>query len=154
MERLHERLGAAESVIAAAFLALMTLLIFAAGIARLVGHPINWAVDAATALFAWAVFLCADVAWRRDALMTIDVLVKRLPRRLRAACRLFNYFVIAGFLVYAIGMGLWLSWISRARSFQGIPEVSYSWITMSMPVGAALLLFTTVLKIRRALRDA
>ena len=29
-----------------------------------------------------------------------------------------------------------------ARSFQGIPEVSYSWVTMSMPVGALLLLTT------------
>lgn len=153
MERLHARLGAAEALLAAAFLTLMTVLIFAAGVARLAGHPINWAVDAATALFAWAVFLCADVAWRHNALMTIDVLVRRLPPGMRKACRLFNYFVIAAFLVYAIGMGLWLSWISRARSFQGIPEVSYSWITLSMPVGAALLLFTTVLKIRAALRE-
>jgi hypothetical protein len=45
-------------------------------------------------------------------------------------------------------MGAWLSWISRARSFQGIPEVSYSWVTMSMPVGAALLLVTCALKAR------
>ena len=34
------------------------------------------------------------------------------------------------------------------RSFKGIPEISYSWVTMSMPVGAALLLVTTVLKVR------
>ena len=47
------------------------------------------------------------------------------------------------FLLYLIVMGLYLSWISRTRSFQGIPEVSYSWVTMSLPVGALLLLVTT-----------
>ena len=52
------------------------------------------------------------------------------------------------FLIYALVGGLYLSWISRARSFQGIPEVSYSWVTMSMPVGAVLLLITAFLKIR------
>jgi len=34
--------------------------------------------------------------------------------------------------------------VSRARSFQGIPEISYSWVTMSMPVGCLLLLVTTL----------
>ena len=28
-------------------------------------------------------------------------------------------------------MGTWLAWTSRARSFQGIPEISYSWVTAS-----------------------
>ena len=27
--------------------------------------------------------------------------------------------------------GAWLAWISRVRSFQGIPEISYSWVTTS-----------------------
>jgi TRAP-type C4-dicarboxylate transport system permease small subunit len=44
--------------------------------------------------------------------------------------------------------GGWLAWVSRARSFQGIPGVSYSWVTASLPVGAALLLATTLLKHR------
>jgi TRAP-type transport system small permease protein len=48
--------------------------------------------------------------------------------------------------------GLWLSWISRTRSFQGIPEISYSWVTMSLPVGAVLLLITAILKIRDEVR--
>jgi TRAP-type transport system small permease protein len=34
------------------------------------------------------------------------------------------------------------------RSFQGIPAISYSWVTMSLPVGAMLLLITTALKVR------
>jgi TRAP-type C4-dicarboxylate transport system permease small subunit len=128
------------------------VLIFAGGVARLFEHPINWAIDAATCFFAWACFLCADIAWRRGSLMSIEILTRRLPPRLEAACRLVNYLVITLFLLYVIGMGVWLSWISRERSFQGIPEVSYSWVTMSMPVGACLLLITTLLKVRSELR--
>lgn len=148
MKRAYEKVLAAEAFIAAAFLVLMVLLIFAGGVARLLQHPINWAIDAATCLFAWAVFFCADIAWRRGSLMSIEVLTSRLPAALQKALRLLNYAIIAGFLLYVMVMGVWLSWISRARSFQGIPEVSYSWVTMSMPVGAALLLITCALKAR------
>jgi hypothetical protein len=54
-------------------------------------------------------------------------------------------------VIYA---GAWLAYVSRARAFQGIPEVSYSWVTVSLPVGAVLILITTILKARGAmLRD-
>ena len=152
LQKLYERVIAAEAWVAAAFLVLMVALIFLGGVARVLGHPVNWAVDAATCLFAWACFFCADIAWRKNSLMSIDLLVTRLPAKLQLACRTFNYAVIAGFLVYAMVMGTWLSWISRARSFQGIPEISYSWVTMSMPVGAALLLVTAMLKVRAEFR--
>ena len=150
--RLYERVIAAESRLAAALLVLMVALIFLNGVARVLGHPVNWAVDAATCLFAWACFLCADVAWRKGSLMSITLLVDRLPAGLQRAVRLANYAVISAFLAYAVVMGTWLAWISRARSFQGIPEVSYSWVTASMPFGCALLLVTTALKARDEIR--
>ena len=80
--------------------------------------------------------------------MAIEVLTSRLPERLSFVFRMANYALITAFLLYLIVMGVYLSWISRARSFQGIPEVSYSWVTLSLPVGAMLLLITTALKFR------
>jgi TRAP-type C4-dicarboxylate transport system permease small subunit len=154
MKRLYDRICAAQAAVAATFLVLMVALIFLGGVLRVFGHPINWSTDAATAFFAWACFLCADIAWRRNSLMAIEFLPRRLPAAAQKALRLANYFVISTFLVYLIVMGTWLAWASRARSFQGIPEVSYSWVTMSLPVGGALLLVTTLLKIRAELRGA
>jgi TRAP-type C4-dicarboxylate transport system permease small subunit len=148
MTRFYDALVRAEGRIAGSFLLAMVALIFAGGVARSLGHPQNWTTDAATCLFAWACFLCADIAWRRNSLMSIDLLVTRLPPVAQRVLAWVNHALIIGFLVYAIVMGSWLSWVSRARSFQGIPEISYSWVTMSMPVGALLLLVTTVLKIR------
>jgi TRAP-type transport system small permease protein len=147
MKKLYAAVLRLEARLAATFLVLMVLLIFSGGLARLVGHPLNWTTDLATCLFAWACFLCADVAWRRNALMSVEWVTQKLPPLGQRVVRLVNYAIISAFLLYVVGMGLWLSWTSRARSFQGIPEISYSWVTMSMPVGAALLLITTGLKV-------
>jgi TRAP-type C4-dicarboxylate transport system permease small subunit len=141
-----------EAVLAASFLLLMVALIFTGGVARMMRHPLNWTIDLATCFFAWAAFLCADIAWRNDALISIDVLIARLPRQVQRALVCCNYLIIAAFLLYLIYSGLVLSYVSRARSFQGIPEVSYSWVTMSLPVGGALLLVTTLLKLGEAWR--
>jgi TRAP-type C4-dicarboxylate transport system permease small subunit len=144
---LHRRLGKVEAVVAATFLIIMVGLIFYGGLARLMARPQNWTIDAATCLFAWSCFFCADLAWRKDSLMSIELVTARLSESARRILMLANYAIIAAFLVYIIYAGLWLSWISRARSFQGIPGVSYSWVTMSLPVGAIVLLLTTVIKV-------
>jgi len=154
MRSIHLHLGRMEAVIAAIFLVVMVLLIFGGGLARLAAVPQNWTFDVSTCLFAWACFLCADIAWRKDSLMSIELLTARLPAAARRVLLLVNYALIAAFLVYVVYAGFWLSWISRARSFQGIPWVSYSLVTLSFPVGAALLLFTTAFKALDALRHA
>ena len=152
MRRLYEHLCAGEAWVAGALLVLMVALIFLGGIARVLGYPLNWTTDFATAFFAWACFLCADIAWRKDSLMSIELVTSLLPEKPRKALQLTNYFIVIGFLLYLMIMGTWLAWTSRVRSFQGIPEISYSWVTMSLPVGGALLLITTILKFRDELR--
>jgi TRAP-type transport system small permease protein len=143
-----------EVAIAGTFLVLMVVLIFAGGVSRMLGTPLNWTTDLATCLFAWACFLAADIAWRNNSMRSIEMLTGRLPPPLQSGLRMLNYALIAAFLVYLAVMGLHLSWTSRIRSFQGIPEISYSWVTMSLPVGSVLLLITTWRKIRAERRGA
>jgi len=152
MRRLYAGLLKAEAFIAGTFLLAMVALIFVGGLARLWQHPLNWTTDAATCLFAWACFLCADIAWRRNSLMSIDLFTELMSPRAQRVCLWFNYVAISLFLLYVSIMGLWLSWVSRARSFQGIPEISYSWVTASAVVGGFLLFTTTALKIIDELR--
>jgi TRAP-type transport system small permease protein len=148
MRPLYRYACAVEAFLARALLMFMAVLIFAAGLARLAGSPINWATDIATCVFAWACFFSADIAWRQSKLMSVDVLTGRLSERARRYCRLLNYLILVCFLLYLVPTGLWLSWISRARSFQGLPGFSYSWVTLSLPVGGTMLLLTTILKLR------
>ncbi|MBM3556603.1 MAG: TRAP transporter small permease subunit [Alphaproteobacteria bacterium] len=146
MRRVYDGLGRIEAVVAGFCLLSMVALIFLGGVARMLHHPLNWTTDLATCLFAWGCFFCADVAWRRDAMMSIELLTARLSPAWRHRAQLLNHAIIAAFLLYLVGSGLWLSWISRTRSFQGIPEISYSWVTMSLPVGGLLLLATCWVK--------
>jgi TRAP-type C4-dicarboxylate transport system permease small subunit len=148
LKRLYSLVCRTEAFLAAILLIVMVVLIFAGGIARMLGEPLVWTTDFATCAFAWACFLAADVAWRKDALMSIRLVADRLSARGQRWLTTLNYLIISLFLVYLIAAGLWLSWISRARSFQGIPDISYSWITLSLPVGAVLLLVTTLIKVR------
>ncbi|WP_119303081.1 TRAP transporter small permease [Dongia deserti] len=152
MRRIHAWLGKMEAILAGVLLILMVGLLFLGGFARMAHHPLNWTVDFATCFFAWACFLCADIAWRQGGLMSIDFAINRLPEKARRLVRYANYLLISGFLVYLAVAGTWLSYVSRARSFQGIPDISYSWVTMSLPVGACLLLITTILKFQDEVR--
>ena len=138
-----------EAILAATFLLVMVAMIFTGGVARLMRMPLNWTIDVATCAFAWGAFLCADIAWRKDLFMSIDAVVTQLTPAIQRAIALLNYLLIAAFLVYLVYSGAQLTWVSRARAFQGIPGVSYSWVTASLPAGAMLMLITTALKVRR-----
>jgi TRAP-type C4-dicarboxylate transport system permease small subunit len=153
MRKAYDTLCRAEATVAAVCLMLMVVLIFAGGLARLASQPLNWTTDLATCLFAWACFLCADIAWRRGDLMSINLATERLSPAGQRLVMQLNYAILTAFLGYLIYAGIRLSWISRARSFQGIAEVSYSWVTASLPTGAALLLLTTILKWHALVRD-
>jgi len=126
----------------------MVVLVFASGIARFLHYPINWAVDISTFMFAWACFFAVDVAWRENKMMRVDLFVKRFPKRTQRLFRLINYFIIMAFLVYLVIWGSYLSYTTRFRTFVGIPGFSYTWVTLSVPVGAALMFRTGLLKIR------
>jgi TRAP-type C4-dicarboxylate transport system permease small subunit len=148
MATIYQNVCTVESLVARTTLISMVLLIFSAGIARVMKYPINWAIDISTFLFAWSCFLSADVAWREDKLMSIDLFVNLFPEKVRKFFKYFNYVVLIAFLLYLIFFGVWLSYATRARAFQGIPSFSYTWVTLCVPVGSLLLLVTTVLKIR------
>jgi len=148
MKKLYERICDTEVFIARALMIAMVILIFGAGIARVMGYPINWAIDMATCFFAWTCFFSADIAWRNDKLMSVDIFVNYFPQKAKKYCRMVNYSILVLFLTYIAGAGLWLSYVSRARAFQGIPAISYSWVTLSLPVGGILLLISTIIKIK------
>lgn len=146
LNRTYSVLCRTEAILAGVLLILMVTLIFTGGVARMMRHPLNWTTDFATCFFAWAAFLAADVAWRNDALLSVDIVTARLSERIRVWLTYVNYLIIAVFLVYLAWSGTQLAIVSSARAFQGIPWISYSWVTMSLPVGALLLMLTTALR--------
>lgn len=152
MKRVYEWICRNEMLIAKSSLGLLALLVFAAAVGRFLYHPMNWAMDAATFLFAWTVFLGADAAMRMDRLFCIEVITEKLSPKAQLYMKVINYGIIAVFLVGMIGYGSWLSYTTRLRTFQGIPGFSYTWVTLSVPFGCALMLITSILKIKSFLR--
>jgi TRAP-type C4-dicarboxylate transport system permease small subunit len=152
MKGIYEFLCRKEMLIAKCALGILTLLVFAAAVGRYLYYPLNWAMDAATFLFAWTVFLGADAAMRMDRLFCIEVITAKLPQKAQLYLKLINYVIIVVFLVGMIGYGSWLSYTTRLRTFQGIPGFSYTWVTLSVPFGCALMLITSILKIKTFFR--
>ena len=152
MKKIYGFLCKKEMLIAKWALGILSLLVLAAAVGRTLYYPLNWAMDAATFLFAWTVFLGADVAMRLDRLFCIELITMKLSQKAQLYLKLINYIIIVIFLVGMIGYGLRLSYTTRFRTFQGIPGFSYTWVTLSVPIGCALMLITAILKIKTFLR--
>lgn len=148
MKKFFETTCKVELFITKVALALIAVLIFVAAIARCLRFPIVWAVDASTFLFAWCVFLGGDIALRNDRLFCIVLLTEKLPQKFQLYLKVVNYIIIGVFLVGMIGYGSLLSYTTRLRTFQGIPGFSYTWVTISVPIGCALMLMTVIGKVR------
>jgi TRAP-type C4-dicarboxylate transport system permease small subunit len=153
MTSLYKGILRCEAVLAGFFLLMMVVLILLGGVARMMHHPLNWTIDLATCSFSWAAFLCADIAWRKNMLMCLDLVTTRLSVAVQRVLLFVNLALITVFLAYGVYAGTMLAWSSRARSFNGIPGVSYSWVTSSIAVGCALMLLTTLLKLRDLARS-
>jgi len=152
MKRIYEFICKKEMLIAKSALGILSLLVFTAAVGRFLYYPLNWAMDVATFLFAWTVFLGADAAMRLDRLFCLEMITGKLPQKAQLYLKVINYAIIIVFLLGMIGYGLWLSYTTRLRSFQGIPGFSYTWVTLSVPFGCALMLITAILKIKTFLR--
>lgn len=148
MKKVYEFICKVEEFITKVSLIVIALLIFAAAIARCLRHPIIWAVDISTFLFAWVVFLSADIAMRNDKLVNLDMVLKLFPEKVQKGVKIVNYFIIILFLLALIGYGSWLTYTTRYRTFPGLITLSYSWATLSVPVGSILMLVTSILKIK------
>ncbi len=148
MKKIYENICKVEVWIVMASLAILTALVFLSAIARCFHYPIAWAVDVATFFFAWCVFLGGDIAMRSDKLVSIDVLTCRLPKNVQKYLQVTNYVIIGVFLAFLIGYGLMLSYTTRLRTFQGLPSFSYTWVTLSVPVGCILMLVSAIRKIK------
>jgi TRAP-type C4-dicarboxylate transport system permease small subunit len=137
-----------EEYVAAFLLLGATLVIFFAAVFRSFDRPLNWSLDIALFLFAWSVFLSAEVAMRRGILVNVEFIVQRFPLSVQRILGIIVYVIIFVFLGTLVVFGSYLSYATRARAFQGIPAFSYTWITLSVPVGGTLSMINCVRTIR------
>jgi TRAP-type C4-dicarboxylate transport system permease small subunit len=135
-----------EETIVAVFVATITVLVFSSAIARFVGKPINWAPDTSLLLLSWVVFLGADTALRRADFIRVDIILLKFPVKVQNFLYYFYYVIIIGFLLLLVRYGIPLARENSKRNFQGM-EISYSWATISVPIGGFLMIITIIIKL-------
>lgn len=148
LAKAYEKFCSIELYFGAILLVSTVFVITLSAILRTLNFPINWGFDLALLMFTWSVYIGADTALRDDKMVNVDALQNLLPPKVRKILQLIIYIIILLFLAAMVYLGFKLAYSSRNRSFQGIPSLSYSWATLSMPIPSFFMMITTVLKIR------
>ncbi|SKC82009.1 TRAP transporter small permease [Maledivibacter halophilus] len=130
-----------EEITVCVGLSILILLVFTAATLRWFGIDMSWSVDFAQLTFSWVCFIGADLAMRHKRHMGVDILVNRFSLPVRNAIYLFNSILIMFFLVFITYYGANLSIINFQRTFNTLP-ISYSFVTISAPIGCLLMLYT------------
>ncbi len=148
IKKIYKKIKETELLIAVTCLVISVTIIFISAVCRTVGSPINWAMDISLLLFAWSIFLGADLAYEKGSLVFVDLIIDMFPKRLQTTLNVVSLIIIALFLAMLIYYGFILSVRTWDRAFQGVPAISYTWVTLSVPISAILMLITTILKLK------
>jgi TRAP-type C4-dicarboxylate transport system permease small subunit len=135
-----------KDITAMIFLCAISGLVFISAIARTLKRPLNWAPDVSLLLFAWLVFLGADAVLRKQDFISVEILVKVFPQKVRTFLYYLWYGLALVFLGILVRYGIPLCIQNAKRLFQTL-GISYSWATASVPVGSVFLIITIVIKL-------
>lgn len=146
MEKFENAVSKVEIFIVCFGLMLLIVTVFAAAVLRFFGIDMSISTDLAQLTFAWISFIGADLAMRKDRHMGVDVVTSKLSGAVQNGLRLFNYVLALVFLLIIVYFGINLCIVNAARKYQTL-YISYSWATVSCPIGCALMCVTAVKRI-------
>lgn len=126
MKKFYEKVCKLEELIALILVAGIAVLVFVSALMRTVGHPLNWAQDV--------------------ALIGVDLFVKKFPAGVQKVLDILFKVIIAAFLCVLIYYGYGMTTTGWARQITSL-HISYSWVTMAVPVGSFFMLISTILNI-------
>jgi len=99
-------------------------------------QPAEWSEILIRLSLIWMVFLGIPIAFRQGAMVSVDVVYRTVPPRLR---RVLDWMVALASLVL-IGVVLWWGWDyavrGRVQSMAGLESISMFWGYLALPVGA------------------
>ena len=136
----------AEERLGMLFFGLTVSMVLLGAVGRTLGTPMTWAVDVAQGLFAWACVLGADIALKKKGHIVIDIAVRPMPKSLQTVLSYVWQIVIGIFLGLLVWLGTQLTLVNTPREL-GDVGISYAWVTASIPVGALLMLITTLMRL-------
>lgn len=127
-----------EEGIALACLALTCTSILIGAIGRAIGNPVSGSAELAQLFLIWTCVFAANLTLRQGGHVRIDMLLAVLPNRLRSLINAISLVMMLAFLAalayysYPLAMSNW-------QRPLGIWGLSYGYVTLALPVGAALM---------------
>jgi TRAP-type C4-dicarboxylate transport system permease small subunit len=146
MKKLYAYYCKVETVICGTGFVTIVALVFISAIARGLKYPLQWSIDISQLLLAWVSLMGADIAWRHGQLPGIDLLTKHLPKAIQKIVELLILFLILTALIVFVVYGFTLAKSNWKRSMQ-VVRMSYSFVTLSLPVVSISMSVSTILKI-------
>jgi TRAP-type C4-dicarboxylate transport system permease small subunit len=130
----------------------LVFFVFLSAILRMFRVSMAWNIDLAMLLLAWTSFLGADIAWRSGQMIGVDLVARNLPRVLQKIVMIAIYVVILIAMIVVMVFGAHLIYVERVQKYQSMP-IPYGLVTLSLVLAAADMIITTILKIRRSIRN-
>ena len=146
MKKVYNAYCKAEEFLFSVLFAVMVALVFSSAIARGIGKPLAWSLDVAQLLLCWTSLVGADVAFRHDKFIGLDLFTRKMPVKVQKVLEIVVLVLMQVAFCIFIYYGVMLSIKSWKRSFQTLP-ISYSFITIALPVMSTLMTLTNILKI-------
>ena len=146
MKKFYSKFCIMEEFLCNAGFVLMIALVFISALARTSGPPLAWSIDVAQLMLCWTTLIGADIAFRHGRFLGLDLVTRHFPVKIQRGLFIFNDVLIAVALVIFAIFGCRLSIDSYLRTFQTLP-ISYSWVTIALPVMSILMLISVALDI-------
>ena len=135
---LDDRLTGFALNVASALLAVICVLGLWQVVSRFVlSQPSTWTEEAMRRLLVWCVMLGVAVAFRRGALVSVDLMLRLSRGAWRRVVRAVITGVSLAFLAVLVWFGVDLAWRVRFQTFASL-DLSMAWAYAALPVGAAL----------------
>ncbi|MDR2143655.1 MAG: TRAP transporter small permease [Treponema sp.] len=152
MKKLYQYYCKFEVLVCGIFFISIVVLVFVSALGRGLRHPIQWTVDISQLLLAWVSFLGADIAWRHGQILGLDIITKNFPLKMQKFVELVVLSVILAALIVFIIYGIQLAKSNWKRAMQ-VVRMSYSFVTLSLPVASVSMSVSTIIKIVERVRD-
>ena len=125
-------------------LSVMSVIVFAQVVFRIVHLSIPWSEELSKYLLIWSTFMGAAPCVRKGSLVGLEFLQSALPERGQKALKIVLSIVICAMLVFLIGVG---SWAVRRVCFQITPVLKQSMGLMyaAIPVGSVFMLINQII---------
>ncbi|MCI8949452.1 MAG: TRAP transporter small permease [Lachnospiraceae bacterium] len=144
VKALDKLLNTLISCTAVAMLAVMSVVVFAQVVFRLVHASIPWSEEVSKYLLVWCTFLGAALCVRRKSLVGLELLSMLIPKKLNRHLQLFVYLlsvIILGVITVVGIRTLPMIW----RQSTPVLKISMGLVYAAIPVGSILMLVNTLI---------